>query len=174
MGYCDLLYRRENIIGYTGNLDINPTVYFVTESRDEKGGLNTKNVKGVDQILFLNGHITQDHPNKKNKGREQVTESYSYSIMNVGADKISGFDPTNIKDSQLQETYHSSEVAPNPNKGLYPTPDGFSDFHVSRNTFTQVSWKDAATMDKLAKAITKFPGIKEMYGVVDDGYIKRL
>lgn len=173
MGYCDILYRRENIIGYTGDLDNSPTVYFVTESRDDKGGLNTKTVKGVAQILFLNGHITQDHPNKKNKGREQAAESYSYSIMNVGADKISGFDPSKIKGKQLQETYHASEVKPD-GKGFYPTPDGFSDFHVSRNTFTQVSWKDGATMGKLVKSITKFPGIKEVYGKVADGYIKRV
>ncbi len=173
MGYCDILYRRENIIGYTGNLDSNPTVYFVTESRDDKGGLKTKDVNGVAQILFLNGHITQDHPNKKNKGREVATESYSYSIMNVGPDKISGFDPSKIKGKQLQETYHSSEVAPD-NKRYFPTPDGFSDFHVSRNTFTQVSWKDGATMDKLAKSISRFPGIKAMYGAKDDDYIEHL
>ena len=162
MGYYDQLYRRDNIIGYSGQLNNNPTVYFMTESRDEKGSLKTKTVGGVAQILFLNGHITQHHNDASNIGREKVKESYSYSIMNVGADKISGFGEGEIQGKRLQEVYHQSEVAPD-NKSYFPTPDGFSDFHVSRSVFTQVSWKDGATLDELAKSIARFPYIKAMY-----------
>ena len=110
MGYCDYLYKRENIIGYSGDLKSNPTVYFLTESRDEQGNIKTQTVKGVAQILFQNGHITQSHPNQNNIGREKMQESYSYSIMNAGADKISGFAEGEITEPRLQECYHQSEI----------------------------------------------------------------
>lgn len=173
MGYCDRLYRRENIIGYTGNLDANPTVYFVTESRNDKGGLKTTVVNDVTQILFLNGHITQAHSNKKNVGREKVKESYSYSLMNVGPDKIVGFDPSKLNEQHLQEVYHSDELDPARVHGN-KTPDGFSQIHVSRSTFTPVSWKDKATMDKLATSITRFTLLKAKYGDKADDYVVRI
>ncbi|MEZ5507595.1 MAG: hypothetical protein R3F38_17190 [Gammaproteobacteria bacterium] len=110
MGYFDPLYRKDNIIGYTGTLNNNPTVYFVTECRDQTGALKTQAVNGVNQILFWNGHITQAHNDPDNVGREQVSESYSYSIANVGPDKISGFDPKTLLPLQAQKPYHQSEV----------------------------------------------------------------
>ncbi len=173
MGYCDYLYRPDNIIGYSGDLNNNPTVYFVTESRDENGAIKTKQVGDVSQILFLNGHITQAHGQANNIGRELVTESYSYSIMNVDPNMIDGFNPGDIQGKRLQETYHQSEVPQN-TPGYYPTPDGFSDFHVSRSVFKSVDMKDYATLMKLANAIAKFPRLKQMYGARDDGYIQRL
>lgn len=173
MGYCDYLYRRENIIGYTGDINNNLTVYFATESRDVHGGVKTKNVNGLAQVLFLNGHITQRHPDKGNVGRELVTESYSYTISNVGADKIDGFDEGILKGTRLQEAYHSSEVASD-DRRYFRTPDGFSDFHVSRNTFTQVNWKDTATIDKLALAIARCPYLKPMSGPKSHDYVERL
>ncbi|MEZ5508556.1 MAG: hypothetical protein R3F47_01455 [Gammaproteobacteria bacterium] len=162
MGYFDPLYRKDNIIGYTGTLNNNPTVYFVTECRDQTGALKTQAVNGVNQILFWNGHITQAHNDPDNVGREQVSESYSYSIANVGPDKISGFDPKTLLPVQAQETYHQSEV-PATGNGYYPTPDGFTDVHVSRNPFIPVGPRDSATLDELAKSIARCPHIKRKY-----------
>ena len=165
MGYCDYLYKKENIIGYTGELDNNPTVYFMSESRDVNGNLKTQTVRGVAQILFLNGHITQAHREQSNIGRERVKESYSYSIMNVGPEMIHNFDEPGLRS---QETLHQSEQPLQQDQhgryvGGYPTPDGFTDIHISRTTFKSVGPADKAELDKLAKAITKFPYIKSMY-----------
>jgi hypothetical protein len=52
MGYRDDFYCTESIIGYTGDLDNRPTVYF--QSKDEYG------------------RITQAHKNPKNVGRNAV------------------------------------------------------------------------------------------------------
>ena len=161
MGYFDALYRPDNIIGHTGNIDDNPTVYFFTESRDVNGGLKTKRVERVDQILFLNGHITQHHNTEGNIGRELVMESYSYSMMNVSAEMqvACGFDPEQVHGPALQETFHSSET-----NQFFETPDGFRDFHVSRNEFQPVDSKDHASLMKLANAIARFPRLKPKYG----------
>jgi len=172
MGYCDTVYRPDNIIGYTGDLNRDPTVYFRATSTDEDGSPNTKQVGNNMQILFLHGHITQAHPTPTNIGREMVVESWSYSIMNAGAEHDdSGLIEPGKK--ALQEVYHSSEVRPD-NRQYFATPDGFSDFHISRNVFNPVSMKDYATVMKLANALAKFPRIKQMYGPTDDGFIKRL
>ena len=61
MAYGDFLYKRDNIIGYTGNLKKNPTVYFVREAQNAQGGVKVTRVGDRTQILFLNGHITQHH-----------------------------------------------------------------------------------------------------------------
>ena len=168
MGYMDKLYKPENIIGYTGDLQNNPTVYFLTPSTNVNGQPKTKLVGKVNQILFLNGHITQAHGEATNIGREKVIESWSYSIMNAE----SKHDNTGlIKPGKkaLQETFHSSE--PSDPSSYYDTPDGFSDFHISRSTFTQVSFKDKVTLQTLALSIAKFPLIKKMYGNVADDEI---
>jgi hypothetical protein len=95
MRCCERLYRPENIIGYTGDTNNNPTVYFVTESRDENGNLKLKDLVRGAQVLFLNGHITQQHASADNVGRELVKESYYYSITNVWWATIDGFDGDN-------------------------------------------------------------------------------
>ncbi len=62
---CDF-YQAENIIGYTGNLGNNPTVYF---HKDDEYG-----------------HITQAHGDASNVGREEVANldaGCRYSIENV-------------------------------------------------------------------------------------------
>ncbi len=168
MGYMDRLYRSENIIGYTGDLQNNPTVYFFSPSSDVNGQPKTKLVGQNNQILFLNGHITQAHDIANNVGREKVVESWSYSIMNAGPEHdTSGLIKTGQK--ALQEVFHQNEA----DNGFqyYDTPDGFSDFHISRNVFTQVSQNDQATLKILALSIAKFPRIKAMYGVVADDEI---
>ncbi len=63
MGYRDDFYVAENLIGYTGELNKMPSVYF------KKGG------------QF--GHITQYHDVRPNIGREPVYEDDSYEIVNV-------------------------------------------------------------------------------------------
>jgi hypothetical protein len=52
MGYRDDFYVVENFIGYSGNLDSSPTLYFVSKSEF--------------------GHITQTHRKSDNVGREKV------------------------------------------------------------------------------------------------------
>lgn len=63
MGYRDDFYVSSNIIGYTGNVDDCPTVYF--KSGNEFG------------------RITQRHPNAKNVGRNLVREAVDYYIDNT-------------------------------------------------------------------------------------------
>ena len=170
MGYMDKLYRVENIIGYTGNLQNNPTVYFFSPSTDVNGQPKTQLVGKNNQILFLNGHITQAHDIADNVGRELVVESWSYSLMNAGPEHD---DSGLIKQGEkaLQEVYHKSEAGNS--FEYFDTPDGFSDFHISRSTFTKVSQNDQATLKTLALSIAKFPLIKKKYGVVaDDEFIK--
>ncbi|BFM12561.1 hypothetical protein R50072_27140 [Simiduia litorea] len=166
MAYMDHLYRPENIIGYSGVLTSNPTVYFCAPSTGQNGLPKTTLVGKNQQILFLNGHITQAHDDPRNIGREKVCESWSYSIMNAGKEHD---DSGLIKSGQkaLQETYHQSEVAPD-NRHFFATPDGFSDFHISRSTFTAVRPKDSEALKTLATAISKFPLVKKMYGRIRD------
>jgi len=161
MAYCDLLYKVNYIIGYTGDLNNKPTVYFCKESQ-ENGQVRTKMVGTIEQILFLNGHITQFHKDNGNIGREQVFESFSYAIMNNSSGKA-------------EETYDPREWPLNPKKdGADETSDGFKVIHQSRNAFTPLSLIDNATISTLGKAIAEFPLIKKRYGNVKDDYIKRL
>ena len=62
MGYRDDFYMVQNIIGYTGNLNDFPTVYFL---------------KGSEY-----GHITQKHGDSQNVGRMEVYSSTTYTIGN--------------------------------------------------------------------------------------------
>jgi len=63
-------YKPENIIGYTGRIDDNPTVYFMT---------------GPPHGPNEYGHITQAHQIGPNEGRESVRRSAHYEIR-AGAD----------------------------------------------------------------------------------------
>lgn len=58
MRYCDRLYRPDNINGYTGDINNNPTVCFATESRDKDGNLKLKTLVRGAPVLFHNDHIT--------------------------------------------------------------------------------------------------------------------
>lgn len=62
MGYHDELYNVAYMIGYTGTVHLNPTVYF--------------------QRKYRYGHITQAHDIKANIGRERVGENPEYVIEN--------------------------------------------------------------------------------------------
>lgn len=69
MSYRSDFYIPENIIGHTGDIDLNPTVYFLT---------------GPAQGPNEYGHITQAHDFGANVGREDVQRSAQYEIR-VGA-----------------------------------------------------------------------------------------
>jgi hypothetical protein len=62
MGYRDDFYIADNVIGYTGVITNNPTVYFESDSEY--------------------GRITQDHPNKDNIGRNTVRSNEGHTFGN--------------------------------------------------------------------------------------------
>jgi hypothetical protein len=64
VAYAADFYIPENIIGYTGVLNKNPTVYFLSASHY--------------------GHITQVHDQWRNVGRETIRPSSRYMFGNVG------------------------------------------------------------------------------------------
>lgn len=69
MGYRDDFYISDNIIGYTGNVHEDPTVYFAEMHFDGE------------RVIF--GHITQSHPTRSNIGREMLRASKDYEIDNM-------------------------------------------------------------------------------------------
>lgn len=71
MGYRDDLYNTKNIIGYTGRIKHNPTVYFKKKVGDAAPG------------YVEVGHITQQHNLTRNIGREAVLMGKDYKIVNV-------------------------------------------------------------------------------------------
>ncbi len=64
MAYAPDFYIPENIIGYTGVLNKNPTVYFLSATHY--------------------GHITQVHDEWRNVGRETIASNARYIFGNVG------------------------------------------------------------------------------------------
>lgn len=93
MSYRDDIYKPENLIGYTGHIDKNPSVYFQ---------------KGTSY-----GHITQFHYVPFNVGREEVGDSATYAIGNedvdgkqVSVERADG------------EVIHTSRTAFTPKSGL--------------------------------------------------------
>ncbi len=62
MGYEDHFYVRRNIMGYTGQLLEDPTVYFITQNE--------------------HGRITQKHQNEGNIGRSLVKSRQGYTFEN--------------------------------------------------------------------------------------------
>lgn len=65
MGYRDDFYIQANIIGHTGNVNQDPTVYFMTGP-----------AHGPNEF----GHITQDHNLFANIGRETVLRAAKYEM----------------------------------------------------------------------------------------------
>jgi hypothetical protein len=64
VAYAPEFYVPENIIGYTGVLDKNPTVYFLSATHY--------------------GHITQVHEKWRNVGRETIRPNAKYKFGNTG------------------------------------------------------------------------------------------
>ena len=67
MAYAPEFYTPENIIGYTGVLNKNPTVYFLSAT--------------------YYGHITQVHGVWRNVGRETIRSNAKYTFENDGDKK---------------------------------------------------------------------------------------
>jgi len=139
MGYRDDFYTKDNILGYTGKLDDNPTIYFA-----DAGGVTPKLAQVGDktQVVVTYGHITQAHDIATNVGREEVRESWSYSISNVP-----------MKDGE-----HAQECVYGYLKGA-KKPD-HHEFHTSRNRFESVT---NGNIEMLSLAIQRHPNIKKMY-----------
>lgn len=149
MGYCDDFYKKENILGYTGDLLNKPTVYFA-----DAGVLNprTVEVNGQQQVLVKFGRITQDHPHKDNIGRGKVHECYSYSISNVLQQDGSG---------QAQECVYGRRELKNIGMRQKGGEGEHLSFHKSRHRFESVT---SGNIDVLALAITAFPNAKDKVG----------
>jgi len=69
MTYRNDFYKKENIIGYTGDLNQKPTVYFQKAHTYNPG-------------LISFGRITQAHADDQNVGREFVFKAKHYSARN--------------------------------------------------------------------------------------------
>lgn len=143
-GYADDFYVKDNIIGYTGDLNDNPTVYFA-----DAGGVNPKLVKvgNKQQVLVQYGHITQLHQRDWNIGREKVREAFSYNIYN------------SEKDGKAKETVLPMEWGGKVDERKLDD-DGFFVLHPSRNRFEPAT---KGNLDVLAGAIARFTEIKAMY-----------
>lgn len=170
MAYGDILYRRVNIIGYTGDLHHDPTVYFACAAHEHGFvKLKTVSINSVQSVkgLFWFGHITQAHYDYRNVGRDLVRESWSYNLTNVEP-KDMGPMGAGMTAKRLQETYHQYEHWFEGQE----TPDRFTSIHVSRETFNAVSWRDADTLDILENSISRFSYVKPKYPGTTDNYIK--
>ncbi len=130
MPYGDELYKPENIVAYTGDIDKNPSVYFQIDH-------------GNGNITY--GHITQDHDNKFNIGKEEVRTSDSYELKN---------EMVYNKETKLNEL-RSFEYDQNRKQGTH--------FHKSRNPHIKVDPNDFDTKVKLVEAISACKEIKPKY-----------
>jgi len=161
MGYRDDFYNEENILGYTGKLEDNPTVYFA-----DAGGLNPKlqKVGNQQKVVVQFGHITQAHNDPKNVGREAVREAYSYTIANVIDSTVPGYPNPTGKEIAQECVYGEQELKKIGLKG-YKTEAGKSrdeqhlDWHVSRNRFESVH---PGNRKVLAMAINKHAEKKKL------------
>jgi len=152
-GYRDDFYVPENIIGYTGKLGENPTIYF--EKREDG------------KVTF--GRITQQHGNPKNVGREMIrmrSES-DYDAKNTYAAEIDGKNVTrkdyseknkgNLKVIEMN-TYQNLK-----NGEIVQFNRVYAEFydndlsHLSRSVFTKVTDKNK---QELADAIIKKENLK--------------
>lgn len=143
MGYEDDFYKKENILGYTGKIKEDPTVYFASASGD------TEDVNDRQQLLTKFGHITQYHDQENNIGRELVRECYSYSICN--------------DDSQyaIESVYGEDEwkkLGTNKKYGLQENVH--KPFHTSRKRFIPVNSENIETLEH---AITTYENKKTRY-----------
>jgi len=134
MGYRDDFYKPENIVGYTGRLGVNPTVYFAS----------------ADEV----GRITQDHPHAKNVGRNKVRKSATYTIANLLEDD--GFFHAKEKFSEKPHKSRNpvfQEGVPT----MVSTEDGNKQVGVFDKKLTNFE------RSRLALAIEKFPDLKPQY-----------
>ena len=159
MGYCDTLYSADNIIGFTGK-GTGPdwhkavTVYF--ENAD------------------FAGHITQQHGDASNIGREPAYDKVlkKYLAGNVGTplDATSKGDygvfigHRERSDDVDRQAEIDAKIRASKRKGVrlqLKFAESMSDsFHISRNTLTALRPEDKTL---LAQAIIDFQYLKPMY-----------
>ena len=149
MGYKDDFYVKENIIGWTGDINGDAfTVYFA-----DCGGSPPRTVRiaGVDQIVVQFGHITQKHDCPYNIGREEVGECFSYSIFNGG------------KDGTMIESTLGRKGMDKLERGERIGDADHRVFHPSRSAFNPVT---SGSIGNLAVVIGNFKDIKTRYNDV--------
>lgn len=146
MGYRDDFYKKENIIGWTG--DINGDSYSVYFADCIGNPPKTVRVADVDQIVVQFGHITQKHDCPYNIGREEVGESFSYSIFNGG------------KGGAMQEAVIGQTGLDKLESGKKLRAKDHKVFHDSRSAFNNVT---KGSIDRLASVISKFTTLKTRY-----------
>ena len=146
MGYRDDFYVKENIIGWTG--DINGDAFTVYFADCDGSPPRTVRIAGVDQIVVQFGHITQKHDCPYNIGREEVGECFSYSIFNGGGN------------GAMIESALGKKGMGKLKRGERLEDRDHKVFHDSRSAFNPVS---SGSVERLAAVINKFKNIKTMY-----------
>lgn len=117
MANFDEFYQVWNIIGYTGKLNELPTVYFLSDE--------------------FAGHITQQHRNPRNVGRDVPSPREGYVFGNIG---IPGINEIRLVETHLVQGWD----------------------HVSRNAmvFIDQAKPDMKVVSVLAQAIWRCKGMK--------------
>jgi hypothetical protein len=146
MGYRDDFYVKDNIIGWTGDIDGDSfSVYFADCIGNPP---KTVRIADVDQIVVQFGHITQKHDCPYNIGREEVGECFSYAIFNGGGS--GNMTETTLGKKGLERLKGGKAVEDKHHKV----------FHDSRSAFNPVT---NGTIGRLAAVINNFPSIKTRY-----------
>lgn len=146
MGYRDDFSVKDNIIGWTGDIDGDSfSVYFADCIGSPP---KTVRIADVDQIVVQYGHITQKHDCPYNIGREEVGECFSYAIFNGG--ESGNMTETILGDKGLERLKSGSAVE----------DEHHQVFHDSRSAFNPVT---NGTIGRLAAVIDNFTLIKTRY-----------
>ena len=137
-------YVAANIIGWTGDIDGDSfTVYFADSCGNPP---RTVRIGTADQIVVQFGHITQKHECPFNEGREEVGESFSYSVYNEGG---------RMHEAVLGDPGVSKLAA-----GQNVKKSDHNVFHDSRGKFNPVT---KGSVDRLAQVITRCKELKTRY-----------
>ena len=156
MGYRDDFYTEENIVGYTGDINNNPTVYF------EKN-------HGNGEISY--GRITQSHGDPENQGREFILKEKEGKVLRTNervfyddienAQTVHQFEENN---KGLKFDINKISTIEDNNGKTWKVGERFverngEDTHISRGVLkTEIS---SADREELAKSANKFKDIKE-------------
>lgn len=138
--YAPNFYVNDNVIGYTGNLGANPTIYYFSRTGNMCfcNWLSSPALIGGVHGRGEFGHVTMDHGCPCNVGRERVYERI-YAIVN-------------------HESNGGNSVE------WIVARNGWVDIHPSRNPFVrQTNTNRAAIQNETASFVVNFPTIKELY-----------
>ena len=148
MGYRDDFYKLDNMIGYTGVLHKQPTVYF------------------YDSATHGFGHITQQHSDPTNVGREQYNADDKYKIENAKIYK------NNYPVGEFKEDEGLEILDGKYNVEWATNKDGHqASFHTSRGPFRPIkpstffpnAGRSEMAISVCGAAIRDFPNLKSMY-----------